>query len=74
MSWSSLYSLAAASEQRQQLKKSRNDLEQQIRSIQDRYKLFAILIPPIPPLLLALAVYFRRRETERQGVARERLK
>ena len=65
---------AAASEQRQQLKKSRNDLEQQIRSIQDRYKLFAILIPPIPPLLLALAVYFRRRETERQGVARERLK
>ena len=31
-------------------------------------------MPPIPPLLLALAVFFRRRELERQGVARERLR
>ena len=65
---------AATAEQRRNIKKSENDLEQQIRAIQDRYKLFAILIPPIPPLLLALAVYFRRREAEKQGVARERLK
>ena len=42
--------------------------------MQDRYKLYAILIPPIPPLLLALAVFFRRRELERQGVSRERLR
>jgi ABC-2 type transport system permease protein len=48
--------------------------DQEIRSVQDRYKMYAILVPPIPPLLLALAVFFRRRELERQGVARERLR
>lgn len=65
---------AATTAQRRKIKKSKNDLEQDIRTIQDKYKLFSILIPPIPPMLLALAVYFRRREAERQGVARERLR
>jgi ABC-2 type transport system permease protein len=63
-----------ASERRRELKKIEYDLDQKIRTVQDRYKLYAILIPPIPPLLLALAVFFRRRELERQGVARERLR
>jgi ABC-2 type transport system permease protein len=62
-----------ASDRRRKLKEIEYDLDQKIRTVQDRYKLFAILIPPIPPLLLALAVFFRRRELERQGVARERL-
>ena len=65
---------ALASERRQEIKKNDYELQQEIRSVQDRYKLYAILIPPIPPLLLALAVFFRRREMERQGVSRERLK
>jgi ABC-2 type transport system permease protein len=65
---------ALASQRRRQIKQIDYQLEQEIRSVQDRYKLFAILIPPIPPLLLALAVFFRRRELERQGVARERLR
>jgi ABC-2 type transport system permease protein len=65
---------AFASERRQEIKKNDYDLQQDIRSVQDRYKLYAILIPPIPPLLLALAVFFRRREMERQGVSRDRLK
>jgi ABC-2 type transport system permease protein len=49
-------------------------LDQEIRGVQDRYKLFAILIPPIPPLLVALYVFFRRREAEREGIAQERLR
>lgn len=61
-----------------QLQRKKKEIEykkdQDIRSVQDKYKLYAILIPPIPPLLLALAVFFRRRELERQGVSRERLK
>jgi ABC-2 type transport system permease protein len=63
-----------AEERKSKVKEIRYGLEQNVRSVQDTYKFLAILIPPIPPLLLALAVFFRRRELERQGVARERLK
>jgi ABC-2 type transport system permease protein len=63
-----------ATDRNRQIKQIEYDLDQNIRAVQDKYKLYAILIPPIPPLLLALAVFFRRRELERQGVARERLK
>lgn len=65
---------ALASQRRRQIKEIDYKLDQNVRAVQDRYKLYAILIPPIPPLLLALAVFFRRRELERQGVSRERLK
>jgi ABC-2 type transport system permease protein len=63
-----------AAERRRKIKQIHYDLDQKIRAVQDRYKMYAILIPPIPPMLLALAVFFRRRELERQGVARERLR
>ncbi|BBO35550.1 Gldg family protein [Lacipirellula parvula] len=65
---------ALASQRRREIKQIDYDLDNKVRAVQDRYKLYAILIPPIPPLLLALAVFFRRRELERQGVSRERLK
>jgi len=65
---------ALAAQRRRQIKEIAYERDQEIRAVQERYKLYAILIPPIPPLLLALAVFFRRRELERQGVARERLK
>ena len=65
---------ALASQQKQREKEINFERDQEVRAVQDRYKMYAILIPPIPPLLLALAVFFRRRELERQGVARERLK
>lgn len=48
--------------------------DQEIRGVQDRYKLYAILIPPIPPLLLALYVFFRRRGAEQEGIAKTRLR
>ena len=63
-----------ATDRSRQIKQIEYNLDQNIRTVQDKYKLYAILIPPIPPLLLALAVFFRRRELERQGVARERLR
>ena len=50
------------------------NLEQEISSVQNLYKRFAILIPPIPPLLVALYVFFRRREAEREGIAKTRLR
>jgi ABC-2 type transport system permease protein len=48
--------------------------DQEIRGVQDRYKLYAILVPPIPPLLLALYVFFRRRGAEQEGIAKSRLR
>ncbi|MEM8945006.1 MAG: Gldg family protein [Planctomycetota bacterium] len=56
------------------LKQIEYDLEQEIGAVQGRYKLLAILIPPIPPLLVALYVFFRRREAEREGIVKERLR
>ncbi|MCH2113704.1 MAG: Gldg family protein [Pirellulales bacterium] len=57
-----------------QLKQINYNLEQEISSVQNLYKRFAILIPPIPPLLVALYVFFRRREAEREGIAKARLR
>ena len=49
--------------------------KQEIRGVQeDLYKLYAILVPPIPPLLLALYVFFRRRGAEQGGIAKTRLR
>jgi ABC-2 type transport system permease protein len=65
---------ALEAQRRRKVKQIEYELEQDVRSVQDKFKLYSILIPPTFPLLLALLVYFRRREAERQGVARERLR
>ena len=49
-------------------------LEAQVRREQDRQKWLAVLLPPIPPLVVAFLVFFRRRALEREGVARSRLR
>lgn len=61
-------------ERSRKLKQVKYNLDQEIRSVQDQYKMFALLVPPIPPLLVAFYVFFRRREAEREGVAQERLR
>ena len=65
---------AISTEQNRKLKRIRYEMELDIRSVQNRYKLYAILVPPIPPLLVALYVFFRRREAEREGIAKSRLR
>ncbi len=65
---------AIETRRRREKKQIDYDLEQEIRSVQDLYKMFAILIPPIPPLLVALYVFFRRREAEQEGIVKERLR
>ena len=49
-------------------------LDAKIRKEQDRQKWLAVLLPPIPPLVVAFFVYFRRRALEREGVAKTRLR
>ncbi len=62
------------SERSRKVKQIRYKMEQEVRSVQDRYKLYALLIPPVPPLLVALYVFFQRRKSEREGIAKTRLR
>ncbi len=62
------------SKRKRKLKQIRYQMEQEVRGVQDRYKMYAIMIPPIPPLLVALYVFFQRRKSEREGITQERLR
>ncbi len=50
------------------------NLALEVRRVQDAYKFWAVALPPIPPLLLAVVVFFTRRMKEREGVAKTRLR
>ena len=56
------------------INKIETDLALKVRHVQDQYKMWAVLLPPIPPLLVAVIVFFTRRKREREGVARSRLR
>ncbi|MDR1925961.1 MAG: Gldg family protein [Planctomycetaceae bacterium] len=49
-------------------------LNDYIRTIQGRYKLAAVAIPPIPPLVIALTVFLFRRVRESEGIPKSRLR
>ncbi len=57
-----------------EVSKVERGLEADIRREQDRQKWLAVLLPPIPPLVVAFFVFFRRRAQEREGVAKTRLR
>ncbi len=50
------------------------EVELQVREIRMWYKLWAVILPPIPPLIVAFVVFMRRRLREREGVTRSRLR
>lgn len=56
------------------VKESERELAATIRGVQDRYKLLAVLLPPIPPIVLAFFVFFNRRKAEQEGVDQRRLR
>jgi ABC-2 type transport system permease protein len=56
------------------IEKSERDLNIKISREQDWYKFWSVILPPIPPLLVGLGVYFNRRAREREGVAKSRLR
>jgi ABC-2 type transport system permease protein len=58
----------------QDVKESERKLATTIRGVQDWYKLLAVLLPPIPPILLAFFVFFHRRKAEQEGVDTRRLR
>jgi ABC-2 type transport system permease protein len=50
------------------------ELAAKVNDVQFWYKLWAVLLPPIPPLIVALIVLITRRIKEREGVAKSRLR
>jgi ABC-2 type transport system permease protein len=67
--------IARLKEQRdRKIKESERQLAQTVRQVQDGYKLWAVLLPPIPPLIVAFVVFFNRRANEREGVSKARFR
>ncbi|MEM8736237.1 MAG: hypothetical protein AAGG44_18550 [Planctomycetota bacterium] len=56
------------------VKDSRRESESMILKLQNQYKMLAIFLPPIPPLLVGAGVFVTRRVREREGIAKTRLK
>jgi ABC-2 type transport system permease protein len=61
-------------ERSKKVKQSERELAANIRGVQDRYKLLAVLLPPILPILLAFFVFFHRRKAEQEGADARRLR
>jgi ABC-2 type transport system permease protein len=61
-------------ERDQELARIERERDQDIQTIQDDYKIRATAIPPIPPLLIGLLVWMRRRIREREGISRTRMR
>ena len=57
---------------REQMRSIELDAENKIREIQKKFKLYAVFIPPIPPLLVGSIVWTRRRLREREGISKAR--
>jgi len=64
----------AERERDQEVNKIETDLRLQVQKVQSWYKTWAVLLPPIPPLLIGLGVWLTRRAREREGVSRARLR
>ncbi len=58
----------------EKLQEEQRNLNLDKRKIQNKYKFWAVVMPPIPPLLVGVIVFFRRRLREREGVSRNRLR
>ncbi|MCE9528949.1 MAG: hypothetical protein K8R36_23125, partial [Planctomycetales bacterium] len=73
---------ASSEESKQNLKldleksndKIRRDRLQAVARIQNLYKLFSLLIPPLVPLFVGGVVWVRRYIREREGISKTRMK
>jgi ABC-2 type transport system permease protein len=57
-----------------EVQKTETALAESIRQTQFSYKMWAVILPPILPLLLAAVIFFIRRTKESEGVSRSRMR
>ena len=56
------------------IREARRQADDSVKKIQDNYKLLAVFVPPIPPLLVGIVVLVSRRLREREGISKNRLR
>jgi ABC-2 type transport system permease protein len=56
------------------IRDARRKADESISKIQNYYKMLAVFIPPIPPLLVGIVVMVSRRLREREGISKNRLR
>ena len=56
------------------IREARRQADDSIGKIQNYYKLLAVFVPPIPPLLVGIMVFVSRRLREREGISKNRLR
>lgn len=56
------------------VKRIRRDADRDIERSQNEFKVWAVALPPIPPLLVGMIVFVRRRLREREGIAKARMR
>ncbi len=61
-------------ERERNVRDARRKADDAISKIQNNYKMLAVFIPPIPPLLVGIVVIVSRRLREREGIAKNRLR
>lgn len=58
----------------QGIREARRQSDDSIGKIQKYYKLLAVFVPPLPPLLVGIIVLVSRRLREREGISKARLR
>jgi ABC-2 type transport system permease protein len=61
-------------EKDKEVEKSRRAAESEVIKLQNTYKMLAIFLPPILPLLVGASVFVSRRVREREGISKNRLR
>lgn len=59
-------------EKEKRIQRSKEEIEGKIKAIQTNIKMFAVLAPPIPVLILGIFIFIRRNRREREGEAAAR--
>jgi ABC-2 type transport system permease protein len=58
----------------EQTERIETELNLEVQRVQNAYKFWAVVLPPLPLLGLALGVFFVRRSKEHEGVSKSRLR